>query len=34
MVSEHLLYLKWENNLNVVFSQKILHKSRNDDRLI
>lgn len=34
MVSEHLLYLKWENNLNAVFSQKILHKSRNDDRLI
>lgn len=34
MVSEHLLYLKWENNLNAVFSQKILHESRNDDRLI
>lgn len=34
MVSEHLLYLKWENNLNAVFSQKILHKSRNYYRLI
>lgn len=33
-VSEHLLYLKQENNLNVVFSQKILHESRNDDRLL
>lgn len=34
VVSEHLLYLKWENILNAVFSQKILHESRNDDRLI
>lgn len=34
MVSEHLLYLKWENSLNVVFIQKILHESRNDYRLI
>lgn len=34
MVSEHLLYLKRENNLNAVFTQKILHESRNDDRLI
>lgn len=33
-VSEHLLYLKQENNLNVVFSQKILHESRNYDRLL
>lgn len=34
MVSDHLQYLKWENNLNAVFSQKNLHESRNDDRLI